>query len=81
MSKVLGTDNPADMLTKYVPAATYKKHLAAISIGPEEGRVDSAPQLTAGQLAQEETAASDAEQSTGEQGKGAPSGSGREGGP
>ena len=57
-------DNPADMLTKYVPAATYQKHLSFISIGPEEGRVGSAPQLTEGQLGQEEMATSSDGQSS-----------------
>ena len=75
LNKVPGVDNPADMLTKYVPAATYKKHLTAISIGPEEGRVGSAPQLTEGQLGMEETSTSDAESSTGQPNKEASSGS------
>ena len=74
LNKVPGVDNPADMLTKYVPAATYKKHLTAISIGPEEGRVGSAPQLTEGQLGMEETSTSDAESSTGQPNKEASSG-------
>ena len=45
VDKVLGTDNPADCLTKHVDRATMLKHLAAMGLEYESGRADSAPQL------------------------------------
>ena len=43
--KVLGADNPADMLTKHVDFATLLKHLTTVGLEFEEGRADSAPTL------------------------------------
>ena len=41
--KVLGTDNPADVFTKYVEHAILVKALNFMNIYPEEGRAASAP--------------------------------------
>ena len=49
VSKVLGSLNPADMLTKYVDSATIKRHLHTIGLSFEEGRAHGAPELTRGQ--------------------------------
>ena len=43
--KVLGTKNPADILTKYVPAELLKKHLATLGTAAVGGRADAAPEL------------------------------------
>ena len=43
--KVLGTDNPADCLTKHVDRATLNRHLKSMGIEYESGRADSAPKL------------------------------------
>ena len=45
VDKVLGTENPADCLTKHVDRATMLKHLTAMGLEYESGRADSAPQL------------------------------------
>ena len=45
VSKVLGADNPADVLTKYVDRATMDKHLATMGLEYESGRAASAPEL------------------------------------
>ena len=45
VSKVLGADNPADVLTKYVDRATMDKHLATMALEYESGRAASAPEL------------------------------------
>ena len=45
LTKVLGTDNPADMLTKHVARDTLKKHMVEIGICAEEGRAKSAPSI------------------------------------
>ena len=45
-NKVLGKDNPADVLTKYVDQQTLNRHLDNMSLMREEGRADSAPDLT-----------------------------------
>ena len=47
LHKVLGADNPADVLTKYVPQATLDKMLKKMRIEPETGRADSAAQIAA----------------------------------
>ena len=41
--KVLGTDNPADVLTKYVNRATMEKALAEIGLEVRKGRPACAP--------------------------------------
>ena len=45
VGKILGTDNPADVLTKHVDAASMKKHLATMGLEYEDGRAESAPEL------------------------------------
>ena len=45
LSKVLGADNPADLLTKHVSRELMLKHMRAIGITGESGRADSAPTL------------------------------------
>jgi hypothetical protein len=41
--KVLGTDNPADVLTKYVQRPTMEKALAELCLVPTPGRPECAP--------------------------------------
>ena len=41
--KVLGADNPADILTKYVARECMEKHLSTMSCYYETGRAASAP--------------------------------------
>ena len=48
VDKVLGTDNPADCLTKHVDRTTMLKHLRAMGLEYESGRADAAPELAAG---------------------------------
>ena len=48
LKKVLGADNPADMLTKHVEGALIQRHTAAIGIKFPEGRAVSAPKLAGG---------------------------------
>ena len=43
--KVLGTDNPADLLTKHLPRDAVDKHIAAFNTTRQGGRAESAPQL------------------------------------
>ena len=43
MEKVLGADNPADALTKYLPGPLLKQHLSRMGLVQEEGRAESAP--------------------------------------
>ena len=45
VDKILGADNPADCLTKFVDQATMNKHLATMGLQYEDGRADSAPEL------------------------------------
>ena len=45
--KVLGLDNPADMLTKHISGDELQKHQTAVSLRPEAGRADSAPKVNA----------------------------------
>ena len=45
--KVLGTDNPADVLTKHVDYATLLKHMTRMGLVYENGRADSAPATAA----------------------------------
>ena len=44
--KVLGTENPADCLTKHVDKATMVKHLETMGLHYEAGRADLAPELS-----------------------------------
>ena len=43
--KVLGEKNPADLLTKYMPADTINKHVGTMNVKWCEGRAASAPTL------------------------------------
>ena len=45
LTKVPGSDNPADILTKHVPRDVMNRHMKFMGIGPEEGRASSAPTL------------------------------------
>ena len=45
--KILGADNPADILTKHVDSATLQKHLARMGLEYEQGRAYYAPELSA----------------------------------
>ena len=41
--KVLGTENPADLLTKHLAAADVWKNLDRLHMNPEEGRSKAVP--------------------------------------
>ena len=43
--KILGKDNPADLLTKYLDADTIERHLTYINCFYVAGRADAAPQV------------------------------------
>ena len=43
LNKVLGTDNPADVLTKYVDRKTLDMALPKMGLHPQSGRPASAP--------------------------------------
>ena len=43
LQKILGTNNPADMCTKYISKLDMERHLKKISCRWESGRADSAP--------------------------------------
>ena len=45
--KVCGTRNPADLLTKHLPAPGVAQHLVTLGLRPEAGRAASAPGLSA----------------------------------
>ena len=45
LSKVAGTDNPADMLTKYVERNLIDKHVKFAGMRLETGRAESAPTI------------------------------------
>jgi hypothetical protein len=45
LCKVLGTENPADLLTKHVPRDTADHLLWRIFVSREDGRAESAPQI------------------------------------
>ena len=46
LEKVAGPDNPGDALTKYLSGPDLRGHLARMHLHFEEGRAQSAPQLT-----------------------------------
>ena len=48
LSKVLGLDNPADLLTKYLDGPAQDKHIQRIGLMSETGRAESAPKLPKG---------------------------------
>ena len=45
LTKVLGADNPADLLTKHVPRDVMRKHMEFIGLKSEVGRAQSAPTI------------------------------------
>ena len=45
--KVLGTANPADLMTKHLSSAVMLQHLGAMEVWPESGRARSAPTVSA----------------------------------
>ena len=47
LQKVLGTENPADVFTKYVEHPAMSRALASMGLQMEPGRAASAPQLSA----------------------------------
>ena len=48
LHKVLGSENPADIMTKYTDSATLKKMLGIMNLRPMEGRAACAPAVSAG---------------------------------
>ena len=46
LHKVLGSENPSDILTKCIDKATLLKHLKAGNLAMEEGRAASAAQIS-----------------------------------
>ena len=46
LEKVLGKDNPADLLTKHLDFPTMSTHLNFLNLHSETGRPQSAPALT-----------------------------------
>ena len=42
---VLGTENPADLLTKHLASADMWKHLEKLQMMPEDGRTDAVPRI------------------------------------
>ena len=51
--KILGTENPADLFTKYLPRPEMLKHMSKLSVEQAEGRALAAPKLTAAQSSKE----------------------------
>ena len=47
LHKVLGTSNPADLLTKFLPQPSIMKYLGLLKVRVVEGRPASAPKVTA----------------------------------
>jgi hypothetical protein len=45
LSKIPGSENPADLLTKHVPREVMVKHMTFLGLLAEEGRAASAPTL------------------------------------
>ena len=43
--KVPGPENPADLMTKYLPAAEIEKHLETLAVERRDNRAESAPSL------------------------------------
>ena len=43
--KVLGTENPAYLLTKHLSAVDMRKNLEKLNMTPEEGRIGAVPQI------------------------------------
>ena len=45
LEKVLGAENPSDMLTKHVDRMLLSKHMAKLGLFYEDGRAESAPAI------------------------------------
>jgi hypothetical protein len=45
ITKVLGDNNPADLMTKHLENTTMTRHVAYINCSYEEGRAESAPRI------------------------------------
>ena len=45
LEKILGSENPSDMLTKHVTRDLIQKHMATLGLSYEEGRAESAPAI------------------------------------
>ena len=45
LSKIAGSENPADILTKHVSRDLLAKHMETIGLSRETGRASSAPSL------------------------------------
>ena len=43
--KVLGAENPADLLTKHLSAADVWKNIEKLHMSPEEGRTEAVPHI------------------------------------
>ena len=43
LTKVAGSDNPADILTKHVPRDVMTRHMKFMGLWPEDGRAALAP--------------------------------------
>ena len=43
--KVLGTENPADLMTKHLSAADMWRNIEKLLMWPEEGRTDAVPRI------------------------------------
>ena len=43
--KVLGTENPADLMTKHLASADMRKYLTKLQMIPEDGRSDAVPRI------------------------------------
>ena len=52
LKKVLGEENPADLLTKPVPAELIRRHTASRGLVSESGRAESAPRTEGYEVAQ-----------------------------
>ena len=44
--KVLGSENPADLMTKHLATADMEKNLVRLGMATEEGRSGAVPQIT-----------------------------------
>ena len=45
LEKILGADNPSDMLTKHVSRDLISKHMTTLGLSYEDGRAESAPTI------------------------------------
>ena len=48
LHKVLGTENPADVFTKFVPRDVLDQHMATMGLTRETGRAETAPHIAVG---------------------------------